>query len=188
MKNLVRRLRADSRYLGNGIVKVDGFINHQVDSALMYECGFELSKLFDRYRPDIILTAETSGILSALTTSLAMSCPMIYARKKKPITMAGDPYVAKTLSHTKGEEVTFNVSREFLKSKQRVLIIDDFLARGLTMLALNDIIQQAGAQLIGIGVLVEKNYEGGRELLSSLRVPIKSLAKIDINNNQLVIK
>jgi len=178
MEELKQRILRDGKYLGNGILKVDGFINHQVDPALMDACGVELARRFQHVGATKVLTAEISGIAPAVTTALHLGLPVVYARKTKPITMPDQVFLTLSPSHTKGRMVELIVSPEYLASGERVLIIDDFLATGATILGLARLAQTAGSTLVGIGALVEKSFEGGREALAHLGVPIESLACI----------
>jgi xanthine phosphoribosyltransferase len=178
MDALKLRILTDGKNLGGGILKVDGFINHQVDPALMNECGRELAGRFARAAATKVLTAEISGIAPALCTALALGVPIVYARKQKPITMPDQIFLTLAPSHTKGRNVELIVSPEYLGSDERVLIIDDFLATGQTIMGLVRLAQAAGATIVGIGAVVEKTFEGGRALLESLGVPIESLAVI----------
>jgi len=179
MESLKRRIRQEGRNLGQGILKVDSVINHQVDAALMLEAGAEFARSFTESHPTRILTAEVSGIIPAMATAYAMGLPLVYARKHKPVTMTDPVFVEFAPSHTKGGEVSLMVSPEFLHAEDRVLIIDDFLATGNTIDAMARIVESAGATLVGIGALVEKSFENGREALSHLDVPIVSLVIID---------
>jgi xanthine phosphoribosyltransferase len=178
MKELEARILRDGKNLGNGILKVDGFVNHQVDPRLMDSCGREFARLFSDIGATKILTAEISGIAPAVTTGIHMGLPVVYARKHKPITMPDQVFLTLSPSHTKGRMVELIVSPEYLAGGERVLIIDDFLASGATILGLVRLAESAGANLVGIGTLIEKAFEGGREALSHLGVPIESLACI----------
>jgi xanthine phosphoribosyltransferase len=178
MEALKERIRREGKNLGRGILKVDSFINHQVDPALMLAVGGALAAHFGAMGVTKVLTAEISGIAPALMTSLALGVPVVYARKTRPITMPENPLRRKAPSHTKGSAVELMVSPEFLGSQDRVLIIDDFLASGQTILALARLAQDAGAEIAGIGAVIEKSFEGGRRSLESLGVPIYSLAVI----------
>ena len=178
MKLLEERILRDGKNLGGGILKVDGFVNHQVDPALMYECGREFARRFKDIGATKVLTAEISGIAPALTTALHMNLPVVYARKNKPITMPDQVFLTLSPSHTKGRMVELIVSPEYLAGGERVLIIDDFLATGATMMGLVRLAQTAGAKIVGVGALIEKTFEGGRELLAHLGVPIEALARI----------
>lgn len=179
METLRRRILQDGRHLGRGIIKVDCFINHQVDAPLMVEAGRELAGRFAATHPTKVLTAESSGIAPALCAGLALGLPVIYARKRRPITMPPTVYRRTAPSHTKGEEVELLVSPEVLGPHDRVLIVDDFLASAQTILALVGLVEDAGAGLVGIGVVIEKRFEGGRAALAALGVPIEALAVIE---------
>jgi xanthine phosphoribosyltransferase len=178
MQILKERILRDGRNLGNGILKVDGFINHQVDPQLMDACGMEFSRRFAQVQATKILTAEISGIAPAIATGKHMGLPVVYARKQKPITMPDQVFLTLSPSHTKGRMVELIVSPEYLAGGERVLIIDDFLATGATILGLVRLAQTAGAVIVGIGALIEKSFEGGRSILAHLNVPIESLACI----------
>ncbi len=179
MLELIERIRRDGKNLGNGILKVDGFINHQVDPVLMDACGRELAQRFANVGATKVLTAEISGIAPALTTAQHLGgLPVVYARKSKPITMPDQVFLTTAPSHTKGRMVELIVSPEYLAGGERILIIDDFLASGATIWGLVRLAQTAGATIVGIGTLIEKVFEGGRELLKPIGVPIESLAVI----------
>lgn len=179
MEALRQRVLQEGRHLGRGIIKVDSFINHQVDAPLMVEAGRELARRFAPARPSKVLTAEISGIAPALCAGLALEVPIIYARKTRPITMPDTVYRRTAPSHTKGVEVELLVSPEVLEPADRVLIVDDFLASGQTLMALVGLVEDAGATLVGIGVVIEKQFEGGRRPLAALGVPIESLVCIE---------
>jgi xanthine phosphoribosyltransferase len=145
---------------------------------LMDACGRELARRFASVHATKVLTAEISGIAPALTTALHLGLPVVYARKTKPITMPDQVFLTTAPSHTKGRMVELIVSPEYLAGGERILIIDDFLASGATIWGLVRLAQTAGATIVGIGTLIEKVFEGGRELLKPLGVPIESLAVI----------
>ena len=183
MEALKQRILREGRNLGGGILKVDGFINHQVDPLLMDACGQEFASLFAGVGATRILTAEISGIAPALSTARYMNLPVVYARKSKPVTMPDQVYLTIAPSHTKGRMVELIVSPEYLGQGERVLIIDDFLATGATILGLVRLAHAAGAELVGIGTLIEKTFEGGRDVLRPLNVPIESLVRITALDN-----
>jgi len=187
MDSLKARILKEGRNLGNGILKVDGFINHQVDPGLMMECGKELALRFQGIGATKILTAEISGIAPALATAVHMGLPVVYARKHKPITMPDQVFLTLTPSHTKGRTVELIISPEYLAGGESVLIIDDFLATGATILGLVRLAQTAGARIAGIGALIEKTFEGGRQALNHLGVPIESLACIQAMDEQGIV-
>ena len=175
--------------LGNGILKVDSSINHQVDPCLMEKCGQEFAQRFADVNPSRVLTAEILGIAPALMTAYALEIPVVFARKSKPITMPDQVYLTVAPSHTKGVLVELIVSPEYLGRGERVLIIDDFLASGATINGLVRLTQAAGATLVGIGALIEKGFEGGRKILSSLNVQIESLVCItSMENGKILFK
>jgi xanthine phosphoribosyltransferase len=178
MEALKERIRREGQNLGGGILKVDSFINHQVDPALMLAVGGALAAHFGALGITKVLTAEISGIAPALTTALALGVSVVYGRKTKPITMPEDVYTASAPSHTKGQNVELMVSPEFLTSRDKVLIIDDFLATGDTILALVRLAQEAGAEVIGVGAVIEKSFEGGRAKLEAMNLRVRSLAVI----------
>ena len=190
MKALVERIRNEGRNLGGGILKVDGFINHQLDPALTLAMGEEFARRFAAAGVTgvtKIITAEVSGIAPALTTGLVLGVPVIYARKTRPITMRHGTYQAQAPSHTKGGVVDLIVSPEYLHPSDRVLLIDDFLASGKTIAALAELVGQCGAKLCAIGCLVEKVFEGGRQRLASLSVPIITLAVIESMEGETIV-
>jgi xanthine phosphoribosyltransferase len=186
---LIERIRRQGRNLGRGILKVDSFINHQVDAQLMLQVGRELADQFAAAGATKVLTAEISGIAPALTTALALEVPVVYARKTRPITMPEEIFCRSAPSHTKGKEVELMASPEFLLPDDRVLIVDDFLASGRTIHALVHLVADAGATLVGIGAVIEKRFEGGREVLGYLDVPIEALAVItDMSDGRIVFE
>src|SRR3990172_6328602 len=178
MQLLKDRILRDGQNLGGGILKVDGFINHQVDAALMDACGKEFANQFKGLGATKVLTAEISGIAPAVSTALHLGVPVVYARKTKPITMPDQVFLTLAPSHTKGRTVELIVSPEYLADHERVLIIDDFLASGQTILGLARLAEASGSKVVGVGALIEKSFEGGRDALKSLGVQIESLACI----------
>lgn len=186
MEALIERIVAEGEHVGRGIIKLDGFINHQIDPALTMEMGREFARRFAEAGVSgvtRVITAEVSGIGPALATAGALGVPMVYARKHRPITMPDGFYRATAPSPTKGHVVELMVSPQYLEGDDRVLLIDDFLASGLTIDALARLIAQSEATLCGVGCVVEKVYQPGRERLMTLNVPIISLAKIDLEPN-----
>ncbi len=189
MEALKRRILSDGENLGGGILKVDSFINHQIDTHLMFEVGRELASYFADAGVTKVMTAEISGIAPALATAHALNVPLIYARKTRPVTMTGPVYVESAPSHTKGSDVLLMVSAEFLGPEDRVLIVDDFLATGATIEALARLVEHAGATLVGIATAIEKRFEGGRAALFYLNVPIVSLAVVtSMSDGKIVLE
>jgi xanthine phosphoribosyltransferase len=187
VKELIERIQKYGKILPNGILKVDSFINHQVDPVLMDLCGRQFARRFAGVKATKVLTAEISGIAPAVTTALHLGIPVVYARKTRPVTMPDAVLLTLAPSHTKGVMTELIVSPEYLSASERVLIIDDFLASGATIMGLVRLAQTAGAQLVGIGTLIEKSFEGGRELLEPLGVPIISLAVIRSMENGKIL-
>ena len=178
MNALEQRILSEGLNLGRGILKVDSFVNHQVDPMLMYECAKEFARRFASDRPTKVLTAEISGIAPALLTALELGVPVVYARKHKPITMPETVFLTTAPSHTKGHNVDLMVSPEYLGAKERVVIIDDFLASGQTILGLMRLARAAGATVLGVGALIEKTFEGGRATLEAAGLKVEALARI----------
>jgi xanthine phosphoribosyltransferase len=187
VKELEERILRDGKVLGGGILKVDSFVNHQVDPLLMDTCGREFARRFALVGATKILTAEISGIAPAVTTAIHLGLPLVYARKTKPITMPDQVYLTLAPSHTKGRMVELIVSPEYLANGEKVLIIDDFLASGQTILGLARLAEASGSKIVGVGALIEKTFEGGRDALKSLGVPIESLACITSMENDRVV-
>ena len=189
METLKARILSEGQNLGRGILKIDSFLNHQLDAALMEEVGAVIAAQFAATKPSRILTAEVSGIVPAVMTAKALgNIPTVYARKHKPITMMEPVYIDAAPSHTKGGEVMLMVSPEFLQPDDRILIVDDFLASGRTIDALARIVQNSGATLVGIAAVVEKSFEDGRNALSHWSVPIMAAATItDMSDGKIVV-
>lgn len=187
--DLKERIRDEGRNLGRGILKVDTFLNHQVDTQLMFAVGEEMAEPFMETGVTKVLTAEISGIAPALTTAHALGVPVLFARKIRPVTMTGAVFVEVAQSHTKPRDVFLMVAAEFIRPTDRVLVVDDFLASGVTIEALTRLVTHAGATLVGIATAIEKSFEGGRALLEYLDVPVVSLAVIDnMDSGQIVIR
>ncbi|MBN1963596.1 MAG: xanthine phosphoribosyltransferase [Anaerolineae bacterium] len=178
MDELKARIRAEGEYLGDGILKVDAILNHQIDPGLMQRIGQEFARRFSGVQVDRILTAEVSGIGPALMTGLAMNVPIVYARKSKPLTMSGPVYLEVAPSPTKGGEVLLLVSAEFLHKGEHVLVLDDFLASGKTIQKLVQMVHSAHCELAGIGAVIEKSFTSGRAVLEQLGVPVEALVSI----------
>lgn len=190
MEALDQRIRSEATYLGDGIVKVDSFINHRIDTVLMTEIGESLARQFVEAGATSInkvVTAETSGIAPALTTAQALGVPMVFARKKRPVTLIGDCYQSTAQSHTKGETATLYISSEYLSALDRIVIVDDFLGTGETAEAMLDLVEQSGATLCGVGYVFEKVYEHGRQRLMHLEVPVVALARLELDDGQIVL-
>ncbi len=179
MNELQRRIRDEGRVLPGNIIKVDGFLNHRVDMKLMRGLAKEFGRLFDLTGLTAVLTVEASGIALAAVCAEEFGVPMIFAKKAKSDNFEGGLYHSDIYSYTYKKKVTLIMSRQWLGASDRVLIVDDFLANGEALRGLVDIIEQAGAQLIGIGVAVEKGFQPGGARLRENGVNLKSLAIIE---------
>lgn len=188
MQILKEKIVNEGKYLGRGILKVDSFMNHQIDPSLMKEIGLEFARRFENLGATRILTAETSGIAPALAAAMNLDLPLVFARKHRPVTMADNPLTERAESHTHGKTVDLIVSPEYLKGEDRVIIIDDFLASARTLKALVKLVSASGATLVAIGAVIEKGFEGGRTALQELglNVPIESLASIESFDNDKI--
>src|SRR4026209_2469576 len=187
VRELEERILRDGKDLGGGILKVDSFVNHQVDPLLMDSCGKEFARRFAYLGATKVLTAEISGIAPALTTAIHLGLPVVYARKTKPITMPDQVFLTLAPSHTKARMVELIVSPEYLANGEKVLIIDDFLASGQTILGLARLAEASGSRIVGIGALIEKVFEGGRDALKVLNIPIESLACITSMDDEQIV-
>ncbi len=179
MDQFKQRIASEGRVLPGNIVKVDGFLNHRVDMKLMRELAQEFGRLFDLTGLTAVLTVEASGIALAAVCAEEFGVPMIFAKKAKSDNIEGGLYHSDIYSYTYKKKVTLIMSRQWLSPQDKVLIIDDFLANGEALRGLVDIIEQAGAQLIGIGVAVEKGFQPGGARLRENGVNLRSLAIID---------
>lgn len=179
MLELKERIRNEGKVLPGNIVKVDGFLNHRVDCGLMQRIAQEFGKHFDLSKVDVILTAEASGIPVATVCASYFNKPLIFAKKAKSDNIEGGLYCSEILSYTYNKKTTLLVSKEWLHENDRVLVIDDFLARGEALRGLCDIVRLAGAELIGIGCVVEKGFQGGGDRLRNDGVDLRSLAIIE---------
>ncbi|SBW12576.1 Xanthine phosphoribosyltransferase [uncultured Eubacteriales bacterium] len=178
MELLEQRIRKDGKIREGGVLKVDSFLNHQMDINLFCEIGKEFHRLFGEGQVTKILTIEASGIGIACLTAQYFHVPVIFAKKNKTKNIAGEVYTSKVESFTHGKVYDIIVSKEFLLPSDRVLIIDDFLANGSALQGLIKLVQDAGATLVGAGICVEKAFQPGGDLIRGMGVRLESLAKI----------
>lgn len=178
MELLENKIRNEGVYLGNDILKVDGFINHRLDVGLFCEMGKEWKRLYEGEEINKILTIEASGIGIACIAAQYFECDVVFAKKSKSSNMGNDFYASSAYSFTHGNTNKIIVSKKYLTSDDKVLIIDDFLANGEALKALVSICNQAGAEVVGCGVAIEKKYQGGGDALRSRGIRIESLAMI----------
>lgn len=179
MNQLKERIRREGRVLPGNIVKVDGFLNHRVDVAFMEALADEFAKIFPVRDATLILTAEASGIALATICAQKYGVPLLFAKKAKSDNIEGGLYQSDIFSYTYKKKVTLLVAKDWISSDDRVLIIDDFMARGEAMRGLCEIVEASGAALLGIGVAVEKGFQGGGDALRAAGYPLHSLAIID---------
>jgi len=180
MKALEEKILNNGVAIGTEIVKVDNFLNHQIDVRFLEEIGAEFARLFEKNKPNKILTVEASGIAIAFAVSPKMDYkPVVFAKKTSPNTMVGDFYSAEAKSFTKGTVSQLRVSKDFISEGDRVLIVDDFLARGEAGVALVNIVRMAGAEVVGFGAVIEKKFQGGAQKLRDMGVEVHSLAVVE---------
>ncbi len=179
MKELKERIIKEGKILPGNIVKIDGFLNHRVDCQFMAQLADEFARLFDISKVDLVLTAEASGIALAAICAYKWGIPMVFAKKAKSDNIEGGLYHSEVVSYTYKKTVTQILSKEWMTDKNHVLIIDDFMARGEAIRGLINLVQQAGAQLMGIGIAVEKGFQGGGDKLREMGLNYHALAVIE---------
>ena len=178
MELLKKRIREDGKVKGSDVLKVDSFLNHQMDIALFEEIGKEFQRRFAGCGVNKILTIEASGIGIACITAQFFHCPVIFAKKSQTNNIAGAVYATKVESFTHGRVYDVIVSTQFLGPEDRVLIIDDFLANGAALEGLIDLVRQAGAQLVGAGIVIEKAFQPGGDRIRAKGIRVESLARV----------
>jgi len=178
MELLKQRIRKDGIVKGGDVLKVDSFLNHQMDVTLFMEIGKEFQRRFADCGVNKILTIEASGIGIACVTAQSFQCPVVFAKKTQTKNIAGDVYTTKVESFTHGRVYDVIVSTKFLSPDDRVLIIDDFLANGAALEGLMDLVEQAGATLCGCGIVIEKAFQPGGDRIRAKGVRVESLARV----------
>ncbi len=178
MELLKRRIRTDGTVKGNDVLKVDSFLNHQMDVALFAEIGKEFQRRFAGCGVNKILTIEASGIGIACVTAQFFHCPVIFAKKSQTKNIAGEVYTTKVESFTHGRVYDVIVSKQYLGPGDKVLIIDDFLANGAALEGLIDLVGQSGAELAGAGIVIEKAFQPGGDRIRAKGVRVESLARV----------
>lgn len=178
MEALKQKIVEEGKVLSNSVLKVDSFINHQMDPVLMKKIGEEFANRFSGMGITKVLTLESSGIGPALLTALEMGVPMIFARKRKSLTLTEGLITSTVRSFTKQETNEVTISRDFITEGDNVLIIDDFLAVGQAAIGLIDIVKQAGANPVGVGIVIEKSFQDGHKMIKEAGIKLESLAKI----------
>lgn len=183
MKLLEEKIMKDGIVLNENVLKVDSFLNHQIDPKLMFEVGKEFARLFAKEEITKIVTIESSGIAPAVMTGLEMNVPVVFARKRQSLTLYEGLLTATVHSFTKKETNDISISKKYIHRDDRVLIIDDFLANGQAALGLVDLVQQGYATVAGIGIVIEKSFQPGIQTLKELGIRVESLAKIESLSN-----
>lgn len=179
MRILQERIQKEGKILPGNIVKIDGFLNHQVDIQLMQAIAKEFKRLFPSPQINKILTVEASGIALAAVTAIEYGVPMVFAKKAKSDNIEGGLYQSDIYSYTYKKKVTLLLSKQWLTPNDHVLIVDDFLANGEALRGLIEIVQQSGATLVGVGIAVEKGFQPGGQKLREQGIALKSLAIIE---------
>ena len=178
MRLLEEKIISEGRVLSDQVLKVDSFLNHQIDPFLMNEIGKEFASRFANEGITKIVTLESSGIAPAVMAGLYMNVPVVFARKRKSLTLTDDLLSASVHSFTKNETNEISISKKYLDEDDRVLVIDDFLANGQAALGLVEIVKQSGAKVNGIGIVIEKSFQQGAEKLKEFGFRVESLARI----------
>ena len=184
LKLLEDRIRRDGIVRDGGILKVDSFLNHQMDVAFFTEMAKEFERLYHNCGVNKILTIEASGIGVACITAQVFGCPLVFAKKSKSATVGNDVFTAEVKSFTRNIVSKITVANKYLKPSDTVLIVDDFLAEGNASLGLVDLCKQAGAKVVGVAVAIEKGFQGGRNRLEALGLKVYSAADVKafVNN------
>lgn len=187
MELLKERILQEGKVLSETVLKVDSFLNHQIDPLLMLAIGEEFKKRFNDCTITKILTVEASGIAAALMTGLAFKVPVVFAKKKTPSTIPNNAYVGSIQSYTRQEAVEIVVQDAYLQPEDHVLIIDDFLATGEAANGLLNIINQSGANLVGVGIVIEKLFQEGGQTMRKQNIRVESLVQIkSLQNGQVI--
>lgn len=188
MKLLKELIVSQGEVKNSALLKVDSFLNHQIDPVLMYEIGQEFKKRFSAEKITKILTIEASGIAIGIMAAYAFNVPLLFAKKKKPSTM-NNSYNVTVHSFTKDTDYNITISKEYLNENDRVLIVDDFLAMGNAIIGLKDIVEMAGAKVVGAGIVVEKGFQKGGDTLREQGMRVESLAIIDsLEGNKITFR
>lgn len=189
MKAMAERILSEGRVYPGNILKVDSFLNHQIDPLLLEQIGQELYRLFKNENVTKILTVEASGIAIALAAAMQFRVPMVFAKKNQTLNLSPDVYTTPVESFTHGRVYHIMVDRKYLCPGDRVLIVDDFLAQGNAVLGLLDLISQAGATAVGAGIAVEKGFQQGGKLLREKGLRVESMAIVDsMSDDSLVLR
>ena len=187
MQQLIERIKRDGVVKPGGVLKVDSFLNHQIDPKLSYDMAKEIHRLFENEDVNKILTIEASGIGMAVLTGLVFDCPVVFAKKSKTINLSDDVYSTTVYSFTHQVSKQVLVSKRYLNPCDRVLIVDDFLANGAALEGLSDIVEQAGATVVGAAIAIEKAFQPGGAKLRARGLRIESLARIESMGDDSIV-
>lgn len=189
MKELQRKIMQDGQVLEGNVLKVDSFLNHQIDPILMHQIGKEFARRFSDAGITKILTLESSGIAPSLMAGIELNVPVIFGRKRQSLTLIDHLYTTTVYSYTKQTSNEISISKDYISKKDVVFIIDDFLANGQAALGLVDLVNQTGASLAGIGIVIEKGFQDGGQMLRDRGFRVESLAIIDgLTNGEITFK
>ncbi len=175
---LVRRIEAEATIIGDQILKIDHFLNHRIEPGFIVEMGRELARRLSAYHPNLILTAEASGIAPGLVVAQALNVPLVYAKKYSP--QVESPFISRVIpSPTKGGETKLVLSQRYVQPGAQVVLVDDFLSNGRTAVALVEMAREAGADVLAAGFIVEKRFKLGHQAIEALNVPVATLAQVE---------
>lgn len=180
MEKLKEKILTEGRISGNDILKVDSFLNHQLDVAFLNEIGKEFSKRFEGEKIDKILTIEASGIaIASIASQHFGNVPVVFAKKVESKNLDKDVYESEVYSFTKAKNYTIRVSKRYLNKGENILVLDDFLANGRAAIGLNELVEQAQANLVGVGIVIEKGFQDGAKLLDEKNINLQSLVVLE---------
>lgn len=189
MKLMEEKILSEGKVLPGGILKVGSFLNQQIDTSFLKEMGREVATLFSGCGVTKVLTIESSGIAIATAVGLEMGVPVVFAKKHKSSNVDGDVYTAVVHSYTHNTDYTIVVSSDYLRKEDHILLVDDFLANGKALVGLTELINQAGAELVGAAIAIEKGFQGGGDSLRERGVRVESLAILDsMDDNSITFR
>lgn len=179
MKALEQKILSEGKVLPGNILKVGSFLNHRIDADFLMEMGAEIKRLFENYDINKIVTIEASGIAIAVAAATNMHVPVVFAKKNQSLNISGDVYSSMVYSYTHSKNYPIVISKEFISSDDKILIVDDFLAHGNAVNGLIDIAKQAGASVMGVAIAIEKGFQNGGDQLRACGIKVESLAIVE---------
>lgn len=189
MKILKERILSNGESINGGVLKVDSFLNHSIDASLMMEIAKEFVRRFSGTQIDKIMTVEASGIAPAIMVGYLLNRPVLFAKKSRPCTMGGNMLTAEVFSFTKNSSYTMHINGSYLKRGEKILFIDDFLANGKAAQGIMELAAQAGAEIVGMGFIIEKGFQNGGKELRDRGIDVESLAIIEsLDNGEIKFK